>query len=167
MKPEHVIKGEIAQSLTAELLREAGCLVYGLGSNSALKELLYNADGVSRQSKAGKKLASIPDFLIVSPKEQNYFVEVKYRTDPEALEESLLMDKETLETYWEARIVVVTPKDPHFRVLAPPYFTKEEKEGWPVPAFQWKPIEKDTPLGVSRKSAEQFGNLVRHYYYAD
>ncbi len=164
MDPRSVTKGETAQTIVGELLREAGCTVYSVGSNSALRDLLYNANGVSRQSKAGKKLAGIPDFLVTTPKEQNYFVEVKYRTDPEALEEALLMEKETLEEYWEARIIVVTPNEPHFRVLSPPYFKKEKREGWPVPAFQWKSIEKDTPLGVSRKTAERLGKLVQQYY---
>jgi len=44
-------------------------------------------------------------------REKPVFVEVKFRTDPESLEEELLLEKEALEKFWEAKIVLVTIKE--------------------------------------------------------
>ena len=98
-------------------------------------------------------------------REKPILVEVKYRTDPESLEEELLLEKESLEKFWEAKIVLVTVKEkPYFRILTPPYFSKEKREGWPIPVINWKPLEKDLDLGCNRETIKQFEELAKKYY---
>jgi len=92
-------------------------------------------------------------------REKPVFVEVKFRTDPESLEEELLLEKEALEKFWEAKIVLATIKEkPYFRVLTPPYFSKEKREGWPIPVSNWKPLEKDPDLGCDAKTLKNSKN---------
>jgi len=83
----------------------------------------------------------------------------EFRTDPESLEEELLLEKEALEKFWEAKIVLATIKEkPYFRVLTPPYFSKEKREGWPIPVSNWKPLEKDPDLGCDAKTLKNSKN---------
>jgi len=103
--------------------------------------------------------------LVVTKKDKVLFLEVKFRTDPEALEEELLLEKEFLERFWEAKIILVTCKEkPYFRILTPPYFSKEKREGWPIPVLNWLPVEDDPELKVNSKVVKEFEKLIEKYY---
>ncbi len=162
---ENIIKGKLAEGLVEQLLKANGCRVYRLGSEATLENIVQLEDEFSKESKLGKKIASIPDFAVMGLREKPVFVEVKFRTDPESLEEELLLEKEAPEAFWEARIILVTNKEkPYFRVLTPPYFSKERREGWPIPVPNWKPLKDDLDLGCDKKTMAQFEELVEKYY---
>jgi hypothetical protein len=162
---ENIIKGKLAESLVEQMLKATGCRVYRLGSQAMLENIVQLEDEFNKDSNLGKKIASIPDFVVMGGREKPVFVEVKFRTDPESLEEELLLEKEPLESFWESKIVLVTVKEkPYFRVLTPPYFSKEKREGWPIPVPNWKPLEKDIDLGCDSKTVKQFEELAEKYY---
>jgi hypothetical protein len=164
-EPENIIKGKLAESLIEQLLKASGCRVYRLGSEAMLENIVQLEDEFNKDSNLGKKIASIPDFVVMGNREKPVFVEVKFRTDPESLEEELLLEKESLERFWESKIVLVTTKEkPYFRVLTPPYFSKEKREGWPIPVSNWKPLEADADLGCDSKTIKQFEELASKYY---
>lgn len=165
MDPQSILKGKIAEDLVRELLEKNQIRVYLLSQKKLLEELEQAENSFKWESKTGKKISSIPDFLVFTKKPKAIFIEVKFRSDPESLEEVLLLEKEYIEKYWEAKIVLVTPKEkPYFRVVSPPYFSKEKKEGWPIPVLNWLPIEDDPDLGINPKTIEEFEALVEGYY---
>ena len=164
-EPESIVKGKLAESLVEQLLKASGCRVYRLGADAALENIAQLEDEFSKDSDLGKKMASIPDFAVMGCREKPVFVEVKFRADPESLEEELLLEKEAQEGFWKAKIVLVTTKEkPYFRVLTPPYFSKEKREGWPIPVANWKPLEKDEDLGCDAKTVKEFEKLAEKYY---
>jgi len=165
MDPENILKGKIAEVLVEELLRESKNKVYRFGNGEILQNLIQSEKSFNRESRTGKKISSIPDFVIITKEKKSLFLEVKFRTDPEALEEELLLEKEFLERFWKAKIVLVTSKEkPYFRVLTPPYFAKEKREGWPIPVLNWLPLEDDPELKVKSKILKKFEKLVEKYY---
>lgn len=164
MKPESILKGKIAENLVQEILKEAGNRVYRFGSEDVLRNLVQSEKKLDRETEFGRKIASMPDFVVISQMKKPIFVEVKFRTDPEALEEQLLLEKEYLEKFWETKIILVTIKKPHFRVLSPPYFTREKREGWPIPVLNWQPIEADLDFGVKYALLKKFEKLVEKHY---
>ncbi|HOX30036.1 MAG TPA: hypothetical protein P5080_01500 [Candidatus Paceibacterota bacterium] len=162
---ENVLKGKIAENLVEELLKRSGNRVYRLGSDAQLENIVQLEQDFGKDSHIGKKISSIPDFAIIGALGLPQLLEVKFRTDPESLEEELLMDKDPLEKFWEAKIVVVTPKEkPFFRILIPPYFTKEKRDGWPIPVFRWMALEKDRDILVETEILHEFDSLVGKYY---
>lgn len=162
---ENIIKGKLAESLVEQLLKASGCRVYRLGSDVMLENIVQLEDEFNKESSLGKKIASIPDFVVMGMREKPVFAEVKFRTDPESLEEELLLEKESLERFWESKIILVTTKEkPYFRVFNPPYFSKEKREGWPIPVPNWKPLEKDIDLGCDIETIKEFEKLAEKYY---
>jgi len=167
MDPENILKGKIAEVLVEELLRECKNKVYRFGNGEILQNLIQSEKSFNREGKTGRKISSIPDFVIVTKEKESLFLEVKFRADPEALEEELLLEKEFLERFWKAKIVLVTSKEkPYFRVLTPPYFAKEKREGWPIPVLNWLPLEDDPELKVKSKILKKFERLIEKYYQA-
>lgn len=164
MELENILKGKIAENLVEEMLKKAGNRVYRFGCEEVIRNLIQSEKKLNRETEIGRKIASLPDFVVISQMKKPIFVEVKFRTDPEALEEELLLEKEYLEKFWEAKIVLVTIKKPYFRVLNPPYFSKEKKEGWPIPIFNWQPIEADLDFGIKYPVLKKFEKLVEKHY---
>lgn len=165
MDPQSILKGKIAENLVRELLEKNGLRVYSLGQKKLLEELEQTENSFSWESKTGKKISSIPDFIVFNNESKSCFVEVKFRSDPESLEEVLLLEKEYIEKYWEAKIIIVTQKEkPYFRIVSPPYFSKQKKEGWPIPLFNWLPLEDDPDLKIEEKTTREFERLVEKYY---
>lgn len=165
MDPQSILKGKIAESLARELLEKSDIHVYSLSQKKLLEELEQAEASFKWDSKTGKKISSIPDFLVFTKKAKSFFIEVKFRSDPESLEEVLLIEKEYLERYWEAKILIITPKEkPYFRITSPPYFSKEKKEGWPIPVFNWLPLEDDPDLEIDSKTIKEFERLAEKYY---
>ena len=164
IKPENILKCKIAENLTEGLLKKSGLKVFPIGNRTIFNSLGQFEKTFDKENEAVKKIFSIPDLIVVNQKEEVLLVEVKFRTDPGSLEEELLLEKEILEGFWKARIVMVTPQEkPYFRVLTPPYFSKEKKEGWPIPVSNWKAIEEIPELGVNSSVLEEFNDLVEKY----
>lgn len=164
MRLSNILKGKIAENLIEEMLKKAGNRVYRFGSEDFLRKLVQSEKKLDRDTEIGKKIASLPDFVIISQMKKPIFVEVKFRTDPEALEEQLLLEKDYLEKFWEAKIILVTTKKPYFRVISPPYFSKEKKEGWPIPVLNWQPLEADLDFGIKYSILKKFEKLVEINY---
>ncbi|MFH0987327.1 MAG: hypothetical protein V1841_00320 [Patescibacteria group bacterium] len=165
IEAENILKGKIAEVLVEELLRRCRNKVYRFGNGEILKNLSQSEKFFDREGGIGRKISSIPDFLVTTKERKIYFLEVKFRSDPEALEEELLLEKEIIEKIWKAKIVLVTSKEkPYFRVLIPPYFAKEKREGWPIPVLNWLPLEDDPDLNVKSKVLKEFNELIEKYY---
>ena len=94
---ENVIKGKLAEGLVEQLLKASGCRVYRLGSEAVLENIVQLEDEFAKDSNLGKKIASIPDFVVMGNREKPVFVEVKFRAEPESLEEELLLEKDAQE----------------------------------------------------------------------
>lgn len=168
MDPQSILKGKIAENLVKEIFEKEDYRVYFLSPKETIEILEEKELSFDRESKTGQKLSSIPDFIVFSKKGKPFFIEVKFRSDPETLEEVLLIEKDYLEKYWEAKIVIVTSKEkPYFRIVSPPYFSKSKKEGWPIPVLNWLPLEDDPALKISPKTIKKFEKLVEHYYKND
>lgn len=162
---ESVLKGKLAESLVEELLKRSGNRVYRLGSDALLENIVSLEPEFNKEGILGKKIASIPDFALISGRGKPIFVEVKFRSEPESLEEELLLEKEWLEKFWEAKIILVTAKEkPYFRVLTPPYFAKEKREGWPIPVCLWKPLELDQEFAIENRTIQEFEALAQKYF---
>ena len=165
MDTENILKGKIAEILVWELLQKCKNKVYRFGNGELLYTLIQFEKRFDRESKIGRKVSSVPDFLVLTKNQKFFFLEVKFRSDPEALEEELLLGKEFLEKFWKAKIVLVTSKgEPYFRILTPPYFSKEKRQGWPIPVLNWLPLEDDPDLRITSKTLKIFEKLVEQYY---
>jgi len=165
MDTENILKGKVAEVLVEELLKKCRNKVYRFGNGALLYDLIQFEKAFNRESKIGRKVSSVPDFLVLTKNKKFFFLEVKFRTDPESLEETLLLEKEFLEKFWRAKIILITSKErPYFRSLTPPYFAKEKREGWPIPVLNWLPLEDDPDLGVKSKILNGFEKLVEKYY---
>lgn len=165
MDTENILKGKIAEVLIEELLKRCKNKVYRFGDGELLYNLIQFERAFNRESKIGRKISSVPDFLVLTRDKKFFFLEVKFRSDPEALEEELLLEKEFLEKFWRAKLVLVTSKEkPFFRILQPPYFSKEKREGWPIPVLNWLPLEDDPDLGIKSKVLKEFEKLIEKYY---
>ena len=117
METENLLKGKIAEILVKELLTRSKNKVYRFGNGELLYNLIQFEKKFDRESKIGRKISSIPDFLVLTKEKKFLFLEVKFRSDPEALEEELLLEREFLEKFWKAKIILVTSKEkPFFRV---------------------------------------------------
>jgi len=121
IKTENIIKARLAENLAEAILKKSGNKVYPLGLKF-FRDMGQIEDFLPEQNLVRKKITSIPDFFVLTKNKKPLFIEVKFRTDPEALEEELLLEKDILEGFWKARIIMITPKEPHFRLLVPPYF---------------------------------------------
>lgn len=164
MKAESILKGKIAENLIEEMLKKAGNKVFRFGSEEVLRKLVQADKKLDRETEMGRKITSVPDFVVISQMKKPIFVEVKFRTDPEALEEQLLLEKDHLEKFWESKIILVTNKKPYFRVLSPPYFSREKRDGWPIPVLNWQPIEADLDFGIRYPILKNFEKLVEKHY---
>ena len=100
-EPANIIKGKLAENLVEQLLKTSGCRVYRLGSDAVLENVVQLEDEFDKDSELGKKIASIPDLMVMGQREKPVLVEVKFRTDPESLEEELLLEKDSLENFWQ------------------------------------------------------------------
>jgi hypothetical protein len=162
MEIENIIKGKISEILVEILLKSSGFKVHRLGPGAGVQEAL-DIEKI-KEEDTSKKLLSIPDFIVLPPGDKSpFFVEVKFRRDPEALEEELLLERKFLEEFWEAKIIVVTPREkPYLRLLSPPYFKTEKKEGWPIPIFNWKKLEEEIP--VSKEALKKIEKIIKKYF---
>ena len=165
MKPENILKGKMAKVLIEELLKKCKNRVYRFSHGEFLERLEQTEKSFSRENKAGIKISSIPDFLVITKKEKQIFLKIKFRSIPETIEEELLLERDALEKFWRAKIILVTSgEEPYFRVLTPPYFAKEKREGWPIPVLNWLPLEDNPELNINSKEIKEFNKLVEKYY---
>jgi hypothetical protein len=151
LDPLNVIKGRIAEALVEELLRTCGNNVYRFGYESLLQNLVQADSNFDRTTKNGQQVRSIPDFVVVSPRGNPTFVEVKFRSDPEWLKGELLR---RIEKFWHAKVVLVTIIKPYFCVAR----LDPSSDG-----CLFKPLEADRDFNVTPGALGQFEPLVRRF----
>ena len=148
---EDLLKGRMAECLVEDLLKKSGNKVYRFGYESILQNLtqINERPFLDRTAVVTKKLRSIPDFVVVNSKKKPFFVEVKFRTKVKVYERDLKL----IENFWQAKVVMVTIKEPYFRIL-------ENNTG----NRNWVSLAKDRDLDVSKEVLEEFDKLVEKYY---
>jgi hypothetical protein len=83
--PANIIKGRIAEAIIEELLRASGNKVYRFGYESTLQNLVQTSSEFDRKTKNGQRVSSMPDFIVINADGSPFFVEVKFRSDPNNL----------------------------------------------------------------------------------
>lgn len=162
---ENIIKNSIAKNLAEELLKASGRRVYRLGTDLILENIVQSEEEFDRDGVAGKKIAAIPDYLVFDTDNMPLFVDVKFRRHPGSLEEELLLNKEIQEKYWETRLILVTiAEKPYFRLLIPPYFSSDQREGWLLPVAHWQALEKVKNFGIDLGQLKRFEQMTEKYY---
>lgn len=149
----------MAEALVDELLRCAGNKVYRFGYEAVLQNLTQIDPAFDRKSEVGRRISSIPDFLVLNRVSKPFFVEVKFRSQAEPYHDDLIRLLRTIDKFWKAKVILVTPQRPHFRIANPPYF----REG---SGPQFECIEKDQDLGVPEREIKKFDSLVQDYFRA-
>lgn len=104
--PENRIKGRIAEAIIEELLKASGNDVYRFGYESILQNLVQRRANFDRRNKNAHQLQSIPDFVVLNPEGNNFFLEVKFRANPEWLLKDTLLRRTT--EYWQPKLILVT-----------------------------------------------------------
>lgn len=153
--PEKVLKGRMAEALVGELLASSGNRVYHFGYEAVLQNLIQSECTFDGGSEIGRKIRSIPDFLVLNPSGKPFFVEAKFRADPESQYVTDFL--ENIEMFWKAKVILVTLDTPYFRVADPPYFDNEAN-----PIF--RKLEDDLDLKVTSEKLHKFNSLVQKYF---
>jgi len=156
IEPENILKGRIAESLIEELLKQCGNKVYRFGYEAVLQNLTQLEKVFDRESEVGQRIKSIPDFIVINKEGKPFFVEAKFRTDFIVYSKDIKRI-ELVEKFWKAKIIIVTPEKPYFRISSSPYLSKEQK-------WNWIPLEEDKDLNITPDILNQFNELVEKYY---
>jgi hypothetical protein len=148
-----MIKGRIAEAMIEEVLKASGNDVYRFGYVSILQNLVQRGSNFDRRNKNAHQVQSIPDFLVLNDEGNNFFVEVKFRTDPNWLVKDPKL-KWTAE-YWKPKLILVTLVKPHFRIITPESILSDR--------CSFEPLETDRDFHVSSSIIESFQPLVERF----
>jgi hypothetical protein len=154
--PENILKGRIGESLVEELLKKSGNKVYRFGYEAVLQNLTQLEKAFDRENEVGKRIKSIPDFIVINKEGKPFFVEVKFRTNLIVFQDQF--DRiDMIEKFWKAKIIIVTTEKPYFRISDSPYLnTKRE--------WNWNPLKEDKDFGISDDILKEFNGLIEKYY---
>ncbi len=158
MEPENVLKGRMAESLVDELLRNSGNRVYRFGYEAVLQNLTQIDPNFDRKDRIGQQISSIPDFLVLSPLGKPFFVEVKFRSNPAPLHDDFVSLLKIIEKFWAAKVILVTPQQPYFRIANPPSYFDDEGR------LVFRNLEDDPDLNVTCEGLRKFDSLVQKYF---
>lgn len=148
--PEKTIKGRMAECLVEELLKHSGNKVYRFGYEAVMQNLSQMDEAkLDHDSEIGRKIRITPDFIVVNKNNVPYFIEVKFRTDARVWERDIKL----IESFWEAKIIMVTVSKPYFRIL-------DTKKG----NRKWIALEKDRALDIDGIVLGKCNKLVEKYY---
>jgi hypothetical protein len=121
---ENMLKARMAETLFEELMRVSGNTIYRFGYEAIMQNLTQLREKFDRYNGVGKRIRSIPDFIVLDKDGKPMFVEVKYRWNAQAH----VADQERFESIrelWGATVVIVSCLEkPYFHVTRPPYFTE-------------------------------------------
>lgn len=156
IEPESILKGRIAEGLVEELLKQCGNKAYRFGYEAILQNLTQLEKAFDRESEVGQRIKSIPDFIVINKEGKPFFVEAKFRTNFVVYSKDIKRI-ELIEKFWRAKIIIVTPEKPYFRISSIPYLN--EKQEW-----SWIPLEEDKDFEISADILKKFNGLVEKYY---
>jgi len=155
MEPENILKGRIAEGLVEELLKQCGNKVYRFGYETILQNLTQIDKSFDRESEIGRKIRSIPDFIVINEQGRPFFIEVKFRT--EFLPYRKDVDRfDSIEKLWNPKIIIVTVEKPYFMISNNP--PQKEEGNW-----NWEPLRNNQDLGIKKDVLEKFEKLVEKY----
>ncbi len=157
MDPENLLKGRMAETLVDELLRGCGNKVYRFGYEAILQNLTQIENAFDGETEVGQQIRAIPDFIVLNQSGKLFFVEVKFRTDPEWKYNYGIQILRRIEKFWKAKVIMVTVQRPYFRIASPPYFDEKNE-----PRFE--ELDKDQDLNVTSIELEKFSPLVENYF---
>jgi hypothetical protein len=157
IEPENILKGRMAEALVDELLRCAGNKVYRFGYEAVLQNLTQIDPVFDRKSEVGRRISSIPDFLVLNRVSKPFFVEVKFRSQAEPYHDDLIRLLRTIDKFWKAKVILVTLQRPYLRVFNPPYFDGENN-------LVFKDLEDDKDLNVGKTELEEVERLIEKYF---
>ncbi|MBI4123170.1 MAG: hypothetical protein HY458_02325 [Parcubacteria group bacterium] len=156
MEPENILKGRMAESLVEELLKKSGNKVYRFGYEAVLQNLTQLEKAFDRENEVGERIRSIPDFIVINKQGKPFFVEVKFRTDLTVYNKDIKQIG-FIEKFWKAKIIVLTVKQPYFRVSNSPYLN--EKQAWNLIS-----LRDDRDFDIPDDSIKACDALAEKYY---
>ena len=156
MEPENILKGRMAESLIEELLKKCGNKVYRFGYEAVLQNLTQLERVFDRESEVGRRISSIPDFIVINKQGKPFFVEVKFRTDLIVYSKDIGR-LDFIEKFWKAKIILLTTQQPYFRVSNSPYLNGKQE-------WNWISLKDDHDFEISDDILEEFNKLVEKYY---
>lgn len=163
MEPENILKGRMAESLVEELLKKSGNKVYRFGFEAVLQNLTQLEKAFNRESEVGQRISSIPDFIVINKEGKPFFIEVKFRTELLLVYRNDIERMELVEKFWKAKIIIITPEKPYFRLSSIPYFKK--KEEWVE--WKWMDLKEDGDLNIKQNILDKFNKVVEKYYITE
>ena len=143
---ENLIKGRIAETIVEEMFRDAGYQVYRFGYESFLQSLVQKDNRINKRNIVGKMVSSMPDFLVVKNNKPD-FIEVKFRKDGK-------LDKEELESWSKARVLLVSPSQPFFQISSVTAFIETGK--------LYK-LDEDNFLSIKKEIIDRYIPLIKKY----
>jgi hypothetical protein len=153
---ESMLKGRMAESLIEELLRKSGNTIYRFGYEAILQHLSQIKQNFDANTEAGKRIRSIPDFIVIDVNGNPIFIEVKFRWNGQPHFDDRVRF-ERIKSFWSAKIIFVNcVQKPYFRISSPPYFNKAGK-------FMSLPLRDETAWKIDPNVYEEFESLVEKY----
>lgn len=156
IEAENFLKGQMAESLVERLLKRSGNRVYRFGYESVLQNLTQLEGSFDHETGPGQQVSSMPDFVVLNQDRKIFFVEVKFRSDLSRLHEDFVSLLKNIDRFWKAKVILLTPQKPRFRISYPPYL---ENSG----QLTWRELEKDPDLNVANRDVEEFNDLMKDY----
>jgi len=154
--PESMLKGRMAETLVEDLLKQSENVVYRFGYEAILQNLTQIRQNFLRYSDVGKRIRTIPDFIVIDSEGNPVFLEVKFRWNGR-IRKSDESRFNSISEFWKAKIIIVNRTEkPYFRVVTPPYF---DKDG----LLEGKPLIEENFWKIDKAIYDEFETLVEKY----
>jgi len=155
--PENILKGRMGEALIDELLSNSGNTVYRFGYETILQNLTQSDREFDRETETGQQISCTPDFVVVNQYKKPFFVEVKFRSSLSRHVDEFIRDLNKIQKFWRAKVIVVIPEEPYFRIMNPPYIDGRGN-------LIFSNLEDDPDLNVSCEDLKNFCSLVQKYF---
>lgn len=155
--PENILKGRMGEALINELLSNSGNAVYRFGYETILQNLTQSDREFDRETETGQQISCTPDFVVVNQYRKPFFVEVKFRSSLQHHVDEFVRDLNRIQKFWRAKVIVVTPEEPYFRITNSPYIDGRGN-------LIFSNLEDDPDLNVSDEELKKFCVLVQKYF---
>lgn len=155
--PENILKGRMGEALINGLLSNSGNTVYRFGYETILQNLTQSDREFDRESETGQQISCTPDFVVVNQYRKPFFVEVKFRSSLQHHVDELICDLNKIQKFWRAKVIVITPQEPYFRITNPPHIDSRGN-------LLFTNLEDDPDLNVNCEELKKFCSLVQNYF---